>query len=51
MNLFIADAQLRLCVCVGDFNSKSMSCAQSSMFCFNVCCVISREAYDVSMSH
>lgn len=37
MNLFIVDAQLRLYICVGDFNSKTMAYAQSSMFCFNVC--------------
>jgi len=49
MNLFIVDAQLRLCICVGDFNSKSMAYAQSSMFCFNVCYVTLREAYDVTL--
>ena len=48
MNLFIV-AQLRLCICVGDFNSKSMAYAQSSMFCFNVCYVTLREAYDVTL--
>lgn len=49
MNLFIVDEELRICVCIGDFNSKSVSCAQSSIVCFNVCYVISREAYDVTL--
>jgi hypothetical protein len=50
MNLFTADAQLRLCIRIGDFNSKSMSYAQSSLVCFDVCYVISRESYDVTLT-